>query len=57
MEDKKLYGCQCKRCGKEWYAQTPDPVVCVKCHSPYWSRDKLRRNAKDNNVNDEKGNE
>ena len=51
MENKVLYGCKCKRCGKEWYSREEHPLLCVKCHSAYWDRDKLRRNTADNRVN------
>lgn len=26
----------CQRCGHTWVPNVPSPVVCSKCHSPYW---------------------
>jgi hypothetical protein len=26
----------CQRCGHTWVPNVPSPIVCAKCHSPYW---------------------
>jgi len=26
----------CQRCGHSWVPNVPCPIVCSKCHSPYW---------------------
>jgi predicted Zn-ribbon and HTH transcriptional regulator len=32
---------ECKRCGHKWLPRTTEPpVVCPKCHSPYWNKPK-----------------
>lgn len=28
---------KCKRCGHEWYARVPRPVVCSKCKRADWN--------------------
>jgi len=28
---------RCKRCGWLWVSKLDNPVVCPKCHSPYWN--------------------
>ena len=33
--------CQCKRCNHKWYPRSESiPVMCPKCHSPYWDKDR-----------------
>jgi DNA-directed RNA polymerase subunit RPC12/RpoP len=36
----------CSRCGHEWPQRKTDgkPIRCAKCRSPYWDKDKLKRN-------------
>lgn len=34
MEEVVLLTCQ--RCGHTWVPNVPSPIVCSKCHSPYW---------------------
>lgn len=34
----------CQRCGQSWTPNIPNPVVCARCHSPYWKTP--RRNGK-----------
>ena len=34
----------CQRCGHSWIPNVPCPIVCAKCHSPYWRTP--RRNGK-----------
>lgn len=32
----------CLRCNWTWYRRGPkDPVVCPKCHSPYWNKKRV----------------
>ena len=32
---------KCKRCGHVWLLKKPqEPVVCPKCKSPYWDRER-----------------
>jgi hypothetical protein len=26
----------CQRCGHSWIPNVPNPIVCSRCHSPYW---------------------
>jgi len=34
-------GFKCERCGHEWVPRSKEaPVVCPKCHSPYWDKPK-----------------
>lgn len=34
-------GFKCERCGHQWVARgKQEPIVCPKCHSPYWNRPK-----------------
>ncbi|MFL5699636.1 MAG: hypothetical protein ACJ797_21350 [Ktedonobacteraceae bacterium] len=35
----------CKRCKHEWIPRTKQPPVsCPKCKSPYWNRNRVKRN-------------
>jgi DNA-directed RNA polymerase subunit RPC12/RpoP len=35
----------CKRCGRTWTPRSnKPPVQCPKCHSPYWNRERVKRN-------------
>ncbi len=35
----------CKRCNHTWTPRSKEPPVqCPKCHSPYWNRDRVKRN-------------
>jgi len=34
----KIY--KCLRCGHEWASRMDKPLVCPKCKSPYWAREK-----------------
>lgn len=32
---------KCKRCDHEWFLKKPvEPLVCPKCKSPYWNKEK-----------------
>lgn len=32
---------QCIRCGHKWLGRSREkPIVCPKCHSPYWDRER-----------------
>jgi uncharacterized OB-fold protein len=33
----------CKRCGHTWFPRKEQmPVICPKCFSPYWNRERER---------------
>ena len=34
----------CQRCGHSWIPNVPNPIVCPRCHTPYWN--KPRRNSR-----------
>jgi Zn finger protein HypA/HybF involved in hydrogenase expression len=34
---------QCKRCSHEWYPKQPEVRLCPKCKSPYWDRERRKR--------------
>jgi Zn finger protein HypA/HybF involved in hydrogenase expression len=36
----KLQKIICKRCGWEWTPRKPEVMVCPKCHSPYFDKEK-----------------
>ncbi len=36
---------KCLRCGHEWPSKMDKPLVCPKCKSPYWDRDKKEKQA------------
>ena len=40
MTKVKINQLECKRCGHKWIARKDEVMVCAKCHSPYWNRDK-----------------
>lgn len=38
---KVARACKCLRCGHEWHSvANPQPIVCPKCRSPYWDRER-----------------
>jgi len=42
----KIKGYKCERCGHEWSPrkkESPIPVVCPKCKSPYWNKPRIRK--------------
>lgn len=60
MENEVRFGCQCKRCGWVWYSKNDRPLVCPKCQSAYWDRERIqgRKGSKgQETVKEEKGNE
>jgi len=52
----------CKRCGHEWYPKpTPlgevkEPIVCPKCKSPYWNKEKQNSQYKGEKMKKKKEN-
>lgn len=35
---------KCRRCNHEWFPRkTERPVVCPKCHSPYWEKEAAKK--------------
>ena len=43
---QKIELCTCTRCGWQWYPKTPEkPKTCAnqKCRSPYWDRERVRK--------------
>jgi len=36
----KLTKLKCERCGHEWIPRTEEVIVCPKCKSPYWNKEK-----------------
>jgi len=37
---------ECLRCGHTWYPRSfIKPKVCPKCSSPYWNKEKTRKNT------------
>ena len=34
---------KCKRCGHEWVPRKEEIIICPKCKSPYWNRDKKEK--------------
>lgn len=36
----------CLRCGHKWFLrQAGKPMVCAKCHSPYWDRPRAEKGS------------
>ncbi len=41
MNETKIPERKCKRCNHTWFIKKQqEPVVCPKCKSPYWNRDR-----------------
>jgi predicted Zn-ribbon and HTH transcriptional regulator len=39
----------CLRCGHEWWPRTPEePLICPKCKTPYWNRERKQGAGDDN---------
>jgi Zn finger protein HypA/HybF involved in hydrogenase expression len=36
----KLHELECKRCGHKWNPRKKEVIICPKCKSPYWNREK-----------------
>jgi uncharacterized Zn finger protein (UPF0148 family) len=51
MENEIRYGCHCKRCNWDWFSKNDRPLVCPKCQSAYWDRERLQRNIKKDTIN------
>jgi len=51
----KIDANKCNKCGKVWITRkdnaNDEPVVCPKCKSPYWNKDKLWLNQQDDQGN------
>lgn len=41
---KNIINRTCKRCGYEWESRKEDIMVCARCRSPYWNKDKKSKN-------------
>lgn len=40
----ELISYKCKRCSHEWHPRKTElPILCPKCKSPYWDREKVKR--------------
>jgi len=39
---------QCKRCPHEWASKSEHPVMCPRCKTPYWDRERKKKKV-DNN--------
>ncbi len=37
---------QCRRCNHSWTPRIKRPVMCPRCHSPFWDRDRQQRAVK-----------
>jgi predicted Zn-ribbon and HTH transcriptional regulator len=37
----------CKRCGWEWASRKERPVICPKCKTPYWDKERKIKDEKD----------
>ena len=35
----------CLRCGYQWPARVDNPKTCSHCKSPYWNKEKVKRNS------------
>ncbi len=47
MPEINIKGCKCNRCQHEWTPNKDKPIVCPKCKSPYWDKDRLWIKTKD----------
>lgn len=46
-EEIKLSTRTCLRCGRIWTLRQPkEPIVCPKCKSPYWNKNKTEEKTK-----------
>ena len=45
---------ECKRCGHKWFPRKYEVMLCAKCHSPFWDREKADELDKKLGVKDEK---
>ena len=37
---------ECNRCNHKWNPRTPkEPKVCPKCKSPYWNKERVRKDV------------
>jgi len=44
MPNIMIKGYKCNRCKKEWVSnknKNKEPIVCPRCKSPYWNKDRL----------------
>ncbi len=38
---------KCKRCNYEWLPRKEElPITCPKCRSPYWQKERIRKENK-----------
>ncbi len=45
-----IYKQACNRCGHEWYPRSEkEPKNCPHCKSPYWNKERVRKNMKGGN--------
>ena len=40
MVKVSVKGLECKRCGHKWIARKEEVMLCPKCKSPYWNRER-----------------
>ena len=40
MATVEVHKLQCKRCGHIWIPRKPEVMLCPKCHSPYWNKER-----------------
>jgi len=46
--DIKLPTLRCKRCGHKWHPRKEEkPLICPKCKSPYWDRERKKERKKE----------
>ena len=41
MTKVKIYQLECKRCGHKWLPRKDEVMICPKCKSPYWDRERI----------------
>ena len=37
----KINELECKRCHHKWLPRKAEVMLCPKCHSPYWNKEKV----------------
>jgi len=45
MKVKIKYQLKCKRCGHEWNPRKPEVIICPRCKSAYWNKEKRIKNG------------
>jgi len=55
MKIKHIIEVSCKRCGHVWIPRQREVVICPKCKSPYWNRERKITKAEVGNEDKDKG--